>query len=294
MEDLDKPLVTVKCLVYNHSPYLRQCLDGMVSQKTDFRYEVIVHDDASTDDSAMIIKEYAARYPKIIVPILQEINQYSLGNGRVRKAVDSAVSPYSKYFAYCEGDDYWTDPQKLQKQVDFLEANPEYGLCYTLASGYIQQKGVYTKQLFGSDKCSFKEMLIENPVCTLTTLMRKDIYNDYINNIMSQLPKVHMCDYPRWLYYAAVSKVHCINEITSTYRILSESASHSSDYLTLLQHKFEAREISLFYDKKYNDSKLLRLINKCTSERIIDEVFKHKGKFWYFILRILKKMGLFK
>lgn len=122
-------IVFVKCLVYNHEPFLRQCLDGLVMQKTNFWFEAIVHDDASTDNSAAIIKEYAEKYPDIIKPIYEDENQYSKKNGTLAKIINKAISPSAKYIAICEGDDYWTDPLKLQKQVDFLESHPDYVIC---------------------------------------------------------------------------------------------------------------------------------------------------------------------
>ena len=110
-------LVTVKCTVYNHEPYLRQCLDGFVMQKTNFAFEVLVHDDASTDGSKAIIEEYAERYPNIIKPMYETVNQYQIGGFyRIIQLMNKYVQ--GKYIAICEGDDYWIDPLKLQKQVD--------------------------------------------------------------------------------------------------------------------------------------------------------------------------------
>ena len=121
------PAVTVYCLAYNHEKYIRKTLDGFVMQKTDFPFEVIVHDDASTDGTAQIIREYADRYPKLFHPILQKENQYS-GQGHIfRRFIHPLIR--GKYIAACEGDDYWTDPYKLQKQYDILETHPECVLC---------------------------------------------------------------------------------------------------------------------------------------------------------------------
>lgn len=121
------PLVSICCATYNHAPYIRQCLDGFVMQKTNFPVEILIHDDASTDGTQDIIREYEQRYPDIIKPIYQTKNQYSKG------VKVSLVYNYSrargKYIALCEGDDYWTDPYKLQKQVDFLESHPDYVMC---------------------------------------------------------------------------------------------------------------------------------------------------------------------
>ena len=124
---MELPIVSVICFVYNHEKYLREALNGFLMQKINFQYEVVIHDDASTDNSASIIKEYEEKYPEIIKPIYQTENQYSLEKGRATHICFSKAK--GKYIAMCEGDDYWTDPLKLQKQVDFLEANPDYVIC---------------------------------------------------------------------------------------------------------------------------------------------------------------------
>jgi len=122
-------MVSVCVLSYNHEKYLRDCLEGIVMQKTTFPIEVWVHDDASTDSSPDIIRAYQNRYPNVIKPILQTENQYSKRQGSI---LSRFVFPKctGKYIALCEGDDYWTDPLKLQKQVDFLEGHEEYSMCF--------------------------------------------------------------------------------------------------------------------------------------------------------------------
>ena len=132
-------IVAIKVIVYNHEPYLRDCLEGFVMQKTNFPFVAIVHDDASTDGSAAIIREYEERYPDIIKPIYETENQYSKHDGSLGRIMNAAIDATgAKYVAMCEGDDYWTDPLKLQKQVDFLEANPEYSMCFHGAEIKIQ------------------------------------------------------------------------------------------------------------------------------------------------------------
>ena len=119
----DKPLVAIHCLVYNHEPYLRDCLEGFVMQQTNFPFVAIVHDDASTDSSAAIIREYEEKYPDIIKPIYETENQYSKRNGSLGRIMNAAIDATgAKYVAMCEGDDYWTDPLKLQKQLQPLLA----------------------------------------------------------------------------------------------------------------------------------------------------------------------------
>lgn len=131
---MENPLVSIKCTVYNHEPYLRQCLDGFVMQKTNFPFEAIVHDDASTDHSADIIREYAAKYPDIIKPMYETENQWSKHDGSLERIMDEACT--GKYIAICEGDDYWTDSLKLQKQTDFLDSHPNVTLCSSLYKTY--------------------------------------------------------------------------------------------------------------------------------------------------------------
>ena len=118
-----EPLVSVCVITYNHGKYIRQCLDGILMQKVNFPYEVLIHDDASPDDTADIIREYWAKYPTVIKPILQTENRYSRGLPIGKLNYERAKG---KYIALCEGDDYWTDEGKLQMQVDFLEEHGEY------------------------------------------------------------------------------------------------------------------------------------------------------------------------
>lgn len=123
------PLVSICCATYNHGAFVRQCLDGFLTQETTFPVEILIHDDASTDDTATVIREYAAHYPSLIKPILQEENQYSKG---IKPNVHfNYPRVKGRYIAFCEGDDYWTSPQKLMMQVSFLETHANYSLCWT-------------------------------------------------------------------------------------------------------------------------------------------------------------------
>ena len=119
------PLVTVCCITYNQERFVQAALDSFIMQKTNFPFEVIISDDSSTDGTRTIITEYAQKYPDIIKPIFHNKNLGSLNN-----YLDNFKRATGKYVAMCEGDDYWTDPEKLQKQVDFLETNPGYSISF--------------------------------------------------------------------------------------------------------------------------------------------------------------------
>ena len=135
---MEVPLVSIRCITYNQERYIAQALDGFLMQETNFPFEIIVHDDASSDRTSQIIKEYEKNYPKIIKPIYETENQYS----KKDNTLDRIILPYlkGKYTAYCEGDDYWTNKEKLQKQIDFLEQNTDYGFCCTDVDIYYEDE----------------------------------------------------------------------------------------------------------------------------------------------------------
>lgn len=131
----EKPLVAIHCLVYNHEPYLRDCFEGFVMQQTNFPFVAIVHDDASTDASAAIIREYEKKYPHIFKPIYETENQYSKRDGSLERIMNEAIiATGARYVAICEGDDYWIAPLKLQTQVNFLENNTDFSMCFHSAT----------------------------------------------------------------------------------------------------------------------------------------------------------------
>ncbi len=119
--------VTIYCTAFNHEPYIRDALDGFLSQKTDFPFEVLVTDDASTDGTAAILGEYREKYPDVIRYFHQDKNLFSQGIN----IYETVMYPNTRgqYVAYCEGDDYWTDPEKLRRQVSFLDSHPDYSAC---------------------------------------------------------------------------------------------------------------------------------------------------------------------
>lgn len=123
----DKIMVSVCCITYNQKDYIRDAIEGFLKQKTNFDYEIIIHDDASTDGTTEILKEYEERYPGKFRIIYEEENQYQKGSSFIRAMYEQAKG---KYIAVCEGDDYWCDENKLQLQVDYMEQNQECSFCF--------------------------------------------------------------------------------------------------------------------------------------------------------------------
>ena len=244
-------LLSINTLTYNHEKYIAQCIEGILMQKTNFAFELLIHDDASTDNTAAIIKEYEKKYPKIIKPIYQTENQWSKG------IKNSATYQYprakGKYIAICEGDDYWIDENKLQMQVDFLENNPEYGMCYTKAKQYNQSMQKFNKKSIGVDFDGFEDLLKNgNRIPTLTTVYRKDLLDKYQKEIQPSNKGWLMGDYPMWLYFSHESEIKFFDKDTAVYRVLENSASHSLDVAKQFRFEKSNREIRQFYANKYN------------------------------------------
>ena len=219
MKQQDSPiLVTVRCLAYNHAPYIRQCLEGFVMQKTSFRFQVIIHDDASTDGTDDIIREYAEKYPDIIVPIFETENQYSKRNGAISRQINRLKKGI--YAACCEGDDYWTDPLKLQKQVSFLEQHPDYIMTCNRTQLFSQQKGRFVGETlcYSSDRDIRAEDVILHgglyiPSCS--SVYRWDIrdsFTDYCKNSP-------VGDYPLQIMCAMKGKIRYFSDCMSVYRV---------------------------------------------------------------------------
>lgn len=264
-DNAENPLVSVRCITYNHEPYIAQALDGFLMQKTNFPFEVIVHDDASTDKTAEIIREYEKKFPKIIKPIYESENQYSKHDGSLERIVNSALR--GKYVAMCEGDDYWIDENKLQMQVDFLEGNPEYGMCYTDYNVYYQTKKKIQYDLFKSGVNPLsKEITLANwiygmgYIAPMTWVFKKSLFNGY--NSFNSLDGTFVMV----AHFLAKSRIKCLLKTTSVYRLLQESASHSIDL-----EKLRARAESLYKTQillidKYLSYKNQNLKNLCSEK----------------------------
>ncbi|ACX76242.1 glycosyl transferase family 2 [Fibrobacter succinogenes subsp. succinogenes S85] len=166
------PMVSVRCITYNQESYIAKALDGFLMQETDFPFEVIVHDDASTDRTADIIREYVAKFPKIIKPIYETENQYSKRDGSIARIMLPFLR--GKYVAFCEGDDYWCDANKLQLQYEAMEQHPECSICLHKVQ-VIYENGEKTKRIMPAGK-KFKTGFITQDEYAYCIISQADVY----------------------------------------------------------------------------------------------------------------------
>lgn len=274
------PLVCTSTLAYNHEPYIRECLDGILMQKTTFPVQVLVHEDCSTDRTAEILKEYQAKYPNLIKVFYQPENVYSLKDQEEKRKRRAEFNSWriGKYEALCEGDDYWIDPLKLQKQVDFLEANPEYGMVYTNANTYINNKNKFINKGMASNVSSFEDLLINgNRIPTLTTMFRFSFLNGYQDLVKDKSKNWKMGDYPLWLYISHNSKIYFMDEIMATYRTLENSASGRNDYYKSIDFTFSAFEVRKFFSSLLCKD-IQYILEDDLNKSLFSKAFKFKKK----------------
>lgn len=288
VKNTDTPLLSIKCMSFNHEKYISQCIEGFLIQKTTFPFEILIHDDCSTDGTESIVKEYEKKFPQIIKGIYETENQWQKGGGAHHTKIDAAMK--GKYIAICEGDDYWIDENKLQMQVDFLENNPEYGMCYTKAKQYLQNSQKFTKKPFGSGFDGFEDLLKNgNRIPTLTTVYRKDLLDRYQKEIQPNNKGWLMGDYPMWLYFSYESKIKFIEVVTAAYRVLENSASHSVDVEKQIKFTDSIFCIKEFFSTRYNvffdeSIKNLSLFNLCFSiyRKSFDiKIIEHIDAFYF-------------
>lgn len=260
--------VSVCCLVYNHEKYLKKCLDGFVNQKTNFKYEVLIHDDASTDSSKEIIKEYVEKYSEIFKPLYQQENQTSIGK---KVSLDFQYPRITgKYVAWCEGDDYWTDETKLQKQYDILEQYEDKVFCTHIVRSITESGDLletthpktldlpmhleseeWIRMLLGDSKYPFQ---------TSSYFGRADVLTQYINKYPDFMMKAKVGDTPLMLLYAACGGCIYLKEEMSCYRRQSIGSwsqrmrtSVDKEAKFFLANIEMYKEYDVFTEKKYTD-----------------------------------------
>ena len=223
-------LVSVCCLTYNHEAYLRDTLEGFLMQRVDFPMEILVNDDASTDGTRAVLQDYAARCPGLIRPFYQDVNLYSQGKDLCLEVLYPAAR--GKYIALCEGDDYWTDPTKLQRQVDFLEAHPKYTACVhdTLVHSCDGGKPDYRLLRHGADcDVQFEDVLfgMSHAFHTSSILARKEIIAHPADFFYVGLAH-GFGDQPDGLWLITNGRVRYLDRCMSVYRVHSNNAAWSS------------------------------------------------------------------
>lgn len=265
------PLLSVCIQSFNHVKFIKECLDGILMQQTNFDFEILLGEDASTDGTREICIEYAKKYPdKIRLFLHHRENNISI-NGSPTGRFNFLYNLYSakgKYIALCEGDDYWTDPYKLQKQVDFLEANDDENICFTRA--LLLKNGKEELQEIPSpfDKQSFRFVELirhHNFIATASVMFKKPeplIFPDWIN-------KVPFGDLGLYKLVSNNKKIHCINEVMTVYRI------HDSGVWSGINAKKSAENYLTFYlvifsaltneEKKEAKKKIRSLLRKLAS-----------------------------
>ena len=210
-----KILVSICCITYNHAPFIRKALDGFLMQeppsgvsKDEPWYEILIHDDCSTDGTTEIIKAYTAKYPDRIFPLYEMENQY-LKVGTSGIDFFNYNRAHGRYIAYCEGDDYWTDPKKLQKQVEFMDAHPEYSICFHDFENY----EVSQKKMFPSNEKAWYQNSADKS--EQGTELKLTDYFHRIGQPLTMLFRVSMFDFDahnRYQYYRDTHEIyHLLN-----------------------------------------------------------------------------------
>lgn len=260
------PLVSISCITYNHESYIRDAIEGFLMQKTTFPVEILIHDDASTDKTADIVREYEAKYPNLIKPIYQTENQYSKRNGIIGRIQRGRAR--GKYYAMCEGDDYWTDPFKLQKQVDFMEENPQYPFCCHRFKILNESDGEFRDE-YAHNFYNDADLIIDIDLFTkiwitqpLTSLIRKTVLLDI-------LPEIANYKYSRdvHLFYLLLKRGNGIslNQFMGIYRWHDEGIASKiapskqvKNGYNIYKELWEKNKTDIFLKRK-----LMHYVNKC-------------------------------
>lgn len=248
---MDGILVSIWCATYNHELYIRDAIESFLMQKTNFKYEIIIHDDASTDKTAEIIKEYAEKYPDLIHAIYQTKNQYSENQLSCKWVTEiKAKNCKGKYIAVCDGDDYWIDAQKLQLQVDYLETHPECMMVvhdavnvdcrnYEMKSGSIYARDCVVPA---------EDIIIQNKYMFSASMM----YRSEILQMDDFFLNARIFDYPCLLYCLTKGNVYYCSRIMSIYRQHRES-SWSYSYANEERARWVHGILMLDFLQKYNE-----------------------------------------
>ncbi|MFH1154211.1 MAG: glycosyltransferase [Pseudomonadota bacterium] len=276
-----KPKVSISCITYNHEHYISDALDGFLIQETDFPFEILVHDDASTDGTADIIRDYEKRYPRIIKPVYQKINQYSRNKRPSRFNYERAQGDF---IAVCEGDDYWIDSRKLSRQIGFLIDNPGFSLCFHDAV-ILYQDGKNQPLAFSSvnKKAPKKKFTIQDIILSPWFIPTASIVFRTCNlENPLWLNHIFTGDYALQLIQAAKGDLYGFDEIMSVYRMHSSNLYRQLNYSQIdVTHR--TMDALLYFnmhtDFKYDSLILKRLDNtrKELYETLYEPLLNHRS-----------------
>lgn len=277
---MDEILVSINCITYNHEKYVVDAIESFLMQKTNFKYEILIHDDASTDRTSNIIRNYTSEYPDIIKSILQKENQYSKGLDVFCLNLRQAKG---RYIAICEGDDYWTDPYKLQKQVDYMENHPECSMCFHASEIDKVDKGkIGIVQPYNKNCISPTEDIILGDggfMATNSILYRKEVMDNppdfYLNAPVG--------DYPLQIFSSTQDYAYYINEFMSVHRVEVEGSWSSR----LISEKNKEKKIINLYRRLIN---MLKEFNEYSNGRYSNAINKKILNNEFEILIIEKKI----
>ena len=257
------PKLTVICITYNHEKYIEEAIDSMLMQETNFPFEIIIGEDCSPDSTKNILIKYTEKYPLIIKSILRDENV-----GAFKNEEECILLANGEYIAFLEGDDFWIDKLKLQKQVDFLDKNPEYGLVHGDVN-HLEEKGSKLKKGFNQvnnvkiPNGDIYDFLLKpsHSIKTMTVCLRKELLtNYYFNNPKIMKQNWKLIDISLWLIIAKYSKIYYFKEVFSTYRLLEESASRTKNYRKLYSFHTKIHSLRLFFFRTYGGSKEIKKI----------------------------------
>jgi glycosyltransferase involved in cell wall biosynthesis len=255
-----EPLISVNMITYNHAPYIAQAIEGVLQQETNFPFELVIGEDCSTDGTREIVFDYQKKHPDVIRVIAWDKNV-----GASKNSIQSQKACRGKYIAFCEGDDYWHHPKKLQKQIEFLETHPDYGLVHSEVRMRIVKSGQIVEssnrswkkmnQMFDNDSADlFLEILVNNyAVRTPSVCVRKKLL-DYVvasDPVAFESDRFMSTDRMRWLELSRLTRFKYIDEPLATYNQLPESLSRSTDVKKRTRFKLAAFDMLLYYADKY-------------------------------------------
>jgi glycosyltransferase involved in cell wall biosynthesis len=266
---MSEPLVSVKMLTYNHAPYIAQAIEGVLMQKTSFRFELVIGEDCSTDGTREIVYDYAKRYPNIIRVITSDENV-----GAKKNSLRTDEACIGKYIAWCEGDDFWLRDDKLQMQVDYLEEHKEVGLAHgeinwlnlfegTMIEKYHESKKTVNAKQVGD--LTYDILLGRYLVRTCTVCMRKDLYQKVKdgNPEIFKTERFLLGDTPLWLEMSKISGFHYIDVTLAAYRKHKGGVSGLHDSFKYVDFEISVLDMLVYYIEKfqYTDKVLAKYLD---------------------------------